>query len=173
MDYVAFLRAINVGGKNSIKMSDLRQIFQSIGLEKVTTYIQSGNVLFSSEKSIESLANDIEDSISQLLGLSVPVIIRSISELESLLINNPLDDTIYKDLYFFMYSEELPEKDLLKINSIENGCDKYIIAGANIYAIFDKSIRESKLASILQKIGVRGTSRNKRTIEKIIELSKL
>lgn len=62
--YVAFLRGINVSGKNIIKMEDLREIFDSLGFKNTTTYIQSGNVLFEADE------NNVRASIEKKLRVS-------------------------------------------------------------------------------------------------------
>ncbi|HEX9024877.1 MAG TPA: DUF1697 domain-containing protein, partial [Clostridium sp.] len=75
--YIALLRGINVGGKNIIKMNDLKRVFESIGLIEVQTYIQSGNVLFKSSDEKEMLLNKIEREIKNVFGFSVTVILRT------------------------------------------------------------------------------------------------
>ncbi len=72
--YIALLRGINVGGKNIIKMADLKRVFESIGLCEVKTYIQSGNVLFKSNEAEKSLCNKIEYEIEAIFGIPVKVI---------------------------------------------------------------------------------------------------
>lgn len=76
--YIAFLRGINVGGKNLIKMADLKRVFEKIKLYEVKTYIQSGNVLFKSDDTEEELKNKIEHEIEAFFGFSVKVILRTL-----------------------------------------------------------------------------------------------
>ncbi len=72
--YIALLRAINVGGHSVTRMSDLRTIFESLGLTEVVTYIQSGNVLFDSKDGdLEHLAHLLEKKLQSVLGYQVPV----------------------------------------------------------------------------------------------------
>ena len=69
IDYFAFLRGINVGGKNIIKMEDLRQIFIDCGFSRCKTYIQSGNVLFRSKNTeLKKLTKKIEAKIKEVMG---------------------------------------------------------------------------------------------------------
>ena len=76
--YVALLRGINVGGKNLIKMAALKACFEANGFEDVTTYIQSGNVLFSSpETKGVALAGRIEATLGETFGYSATVVVRS------------------------------------------------------------------------------------------------
>ena len=87
--YIALLRGINVGGKNIIKMVDLKQVFESIGLCEVKTYIQSGNVLFKSNEAEEFLCNKIEHEIEAVFAIPVKVILRTSTELEQIIFNCP------------------------------------------------------------------------------------
>lgn len=74
--YLALLRGINVGGKNIIKMTDLKSCFESMGLADVRTYIQSGNVLFkSNEKDIIRLTEKIEKALSERFSYTSRVVV--------------------------------------------------------------------------------------------------
>jgi uncharacterized protein (DUF1697 family) len=75
--YVALLRGINVGGKNKVAMADLRAAFTDAGLADVSTYIASGNVLFSSMRPAAALEDDIEAFLEERLGMPLVVVVRS------------------------------------------------------------------------------------------------
>ncbi len=82
--YVAFLRAINVGG-HVVKMEALRKLFESMGFQRVETYIASGNVIFDSEaRKTSALEKKIEDQLKTALGYEVGTFLRSIHELTTL-----------------------------------------------------------------------------------------
>lgn len=82
MKYVALLRGINVGGKNPVKMSELKDCFQSLGFQNVSTYINSGNLLFETErKSDATLVQECADAFTQKFGFSVPLAVVSADEL--------------------------------------------------------------------------------------------
>ena len=88
--HVALLRGINVGGKNMLPMKELADIFAKAGCADVTTYIQSGNVLFSADsKVVAGLAATISHQIEQRFGLRIPVVLRSAAELTAAIQNNP------------------------------------------------------------------------------------
>lgn len=79
--YLALLRGINVGGKNVIKMSDLTDAFEALGLKCVRTYIQSGNILFrSTSKSVKNLTNKIEKKLSNEFSYNAKVVVLSETE---------------------------------------------------------------------------------------------
>ena len=90
MRYLALLRGINVGGKNLIAMPDIRRIFEGLGCKNVTTYIQSGNVLFESKlKNAVSLSVTIEKALAAEFACTCPVVIVPKEQLESVVKNAP------------------------------------------------------------------------------------
>ncbi|MEX0682217.1 MAG: DUF1697 domain-containing protein [Dehalococcoidia bacterium] len=83
MKYVAFLRAINVGGKNVIRMADLRAAFEALGFADVTTYLQSGNVLFDAKKaSARGIEKRIEAMLKEMTGNEIAVMVRSAEDMK-------------------------------------------------------------------------------------------
>ena len=106
MKYVALLRGINVGGNNKIKMSELAESLEKSGLLDVKTYIQSGNVIFSSdEKNGDTHAANIEKVIDKTFGLTVPTVVLSQSQLQGVIDNVPkgwLENPEWKYNYLFL-----------------------------------------------------------------------
>lgn len=88
--YVALLRGINVGGKNLIKMADLKASFEDQGLENVATYIASGNVLFESgERSVAKLTQRLEAMLTRRFGYKATVVVRSKAQMRSIVEKAP------------------------------------------------------------------------------------
>ena len=88
---VALLRAINVSGHNPLKMADLRALLEALGHRKVTTYLQSGNVVFSARTGTPAaIGATIERRIAKELGLDVIVLVRSKADLAKIAADNPL-----------------------------------------------------------------------------------
>ena len=82
--YIAFLRAVNVGGR-VVKMAQLKEIFEAAGFAKVETFIASGNVIFSTRSTaIEAMVRKIEAALESELGYAVPVLIRTDAEVAAL-----------------------------------------------------------------------------------------
>ena len=75
--YIAFLRAINVGGR-VVKMSELKKIFEQLGLDNVSTFIASGNVIFSSPKPVRTLHTQVERALLKTLGYPVAAMLRDV-----------------------------------------------------------------------------------------------
>lgn len=179
--YIALLRGINVGGKNIIKMSNLKLMFEAMGLCKVQTYIQSGNVLFISNEEEESLQKRIEHEIEKAFGLSISVIIRESVELEGIIRNCPFSkeailkaesSSVGESLYVSFLSHEPLNENVLRLNSYNSESEEYLIKGRDIYLLFSNSIRNSKLATNLHKLEVPATVRNWKTINKLLLLAK-
>lgn len=127
IDYIAFLRAINVGGSKVIRMVDLKGFFEEAGLSNVKTYIQSGNVFFGSkEKDPKKLARKIEKHLLKSLGFVVEVFVFSIEELREMVISDPFSKRkINEDAlnYVTFFGEEFQPKPKLPLVSK----DKYIL----------------------------------------------
>lgn len=179
MVYIAFLKGINVGGKNIIKMSDLKLMFANMGISDAITYIQSGNILFTSDDTEEALVKKIEASIFKTFGLNIAVILRTLSELRQLLNCIPFSENDIQEIeqnaegevfYLFLYREALSESSKERISARKQENDRLEIINRDVYVLFDKTIRNSKLANALQKADEYCTSRNIKTINKLVEL---
>jgi uncharacterized protein (DUF1697 family) len=105
---IAFLRGINVSGKNKVPMAKLKEGFEELGFQEVKTYLNSGNVIFSSDgDDIRCFTSQIETMIKNQFGLDIPVFVISKEELEDILRNAPdwwgnEDKEIYDNLIFIM-----------------------------------------------------------------------
>src|SRR5947199_9504769 len=85
--YVALLRSVNVAGHGKIKMDELSQVFRMLGYTEVATYIQSGNVIFTSKVPVP--AASLESAIRAELGTDVTVMLRTAAQLRSVVLRNP------------------------------------------------------------------------------------
>ena len=176
MKYVAFLRGINVGGKNKIKMETLREVFSNaLGFQNVKTYINSGNVLFEASKTDDKkLAAKIEQAIEKEFALNIKVIVRTIDEIKKIVENNPFDGQFEndKDLHVFFLNEELPDekRELLLSNNNEN--EMYAARDREIFCLLRISVLDSLMGKdyIGKKLKVSATARNWRTVNKILEM---
>lgn len=179
--YIALLRGINVGGKNIIKMAELKRMFESLGLCEVHTYIQSGNVLFKSNEEEGTLREKIENSIAVTFGFPVPVILRTAAELERIISNCPFSEDEVAEAESFSEAESLYvallahiplQEKVEKLTSYRNENDKFQIEGRDVFLLFCNSIRNSKVANNLHKLDVPTTVRNWKTINKLYALAK-
>lgn len=179
--YIALLRGINVGGKNIIKMKDLKQMSENLGLCEVQTYIQSGNVLFKSDEEEETLRKKIEKEIEATFGFSVTVVLRTAAELEWITLNCPFSKEEVAEaeasseaecLYVSLLTQEPSKEKIEGLNAYRSESDDYRILGREVFLLFRHSIRNSKLANNLHKLDVPSTVRNWKTINKLFLLAR-
>jgi uncharacterized protein (DUF1697 family) len=169
--YIAFLRGINVGGHNKIKMNDLKDIFISLGLTDVKTYIQSGNVRFCSP---ESDSKVLQEKIEKILGNHIPVILRTHQELNNIVQNNVFKDFLSeKNLKFYIcFLDKIPEKKpVLPLIIEKDGIEVLQIINKDVFVV-NRPVpgRTGFPNNFIEKVfGVISTARNLNTIEKIVE----
>jgi uncharacterized protein (DUF1697 family) len=120
--HVALLRGINVGGRNKVPMADLREVVASLGHTGVSTYIQSGNVLFSTaEEDTAKLAAALESAIEERFGIWSSVVVLSRDELAQVLAANPYpDEPNPKMVHVVFLNAELPAPLLDRISAAES-----------------------------------------------------
>lgn len=176
--YIALLRGINISGKNKVQMAELKKGFENLAFEEVKTYLNSGNIIFSSnEDDIEKFTNQIKGMIKKRFNLDIPVFIISKEALADILQNTPEwwgtnNDEIYDNLIFIMpptkfsdvYSEiGEPKIELEKIQSY-----KQVIFWSFSRKDYQKTNWWSKTAS--SKISDRITIRTANTVRKIVKM---
>ncbi len=174
MKYVAFLRGINVGGKNKIKMETLREQFAALGFENVKSYINSGNVIFETPKTDDKkLAAKIEKAIEKKFSLSIKVMTRSVSEIEEIVKNNPFAGQFDNDknLHVFFLNEELSAENRETLLSNNNENEMFAVGNREIFCLLRVSVLDSLIGKdyIGKKLKVPATARNWRTVTKILE----
>lgn len=171
--YVALLRAINVGGHN-VKMDYLRQLFESLGFNSVTTFIASGNVIFESTSTdTKLLEKKIENHLQEKLGYQVATFIRSIPELVQIIEYKPFPEEELKaennTLYIGFLKEQPNNEAKQKILSLATAVDDFHIFGQELYWLCRTKISDSKISgTALEKIlSGQMTMRNSTTVNKI------
>lgn len=176
IQYLALLRGINVGGKNIIKMMDLKACFESLGFSDVVTYIQSGNVLFkSAEKDKAKLTNRVEKELSKQFDYPSRLVIVTHKELKEIVHNAPRGfgaepDKFRYDVIFL--KEPLTPKEALKSVSTKEGVDA-TYAGEHIlyFSRLISKATQSRLTRIISlPIYQSMTIRNWNTTTKLLAL---
>jgi uncharacterized protein (DUF1697 family) len=176
--FIALLRGINVGGQKKIKMSDLKLLFEETGFQNVETYIQSGNVIFSTkEKSSENLEENISSTIKKKFDFDVPVIVVTPQEIESSLKRNPFikkKGEIDK-LYIIFLSKRPSKTDIEKLVEMDFSPEEFIIDGKLVYLFVPNGYGNAKLNNNFfeNKLKVLGTTRNLKTLKALLELTEL
>jgi uncharacterized protein (DUF1697 family) len=174
--HVALLRGVNLAGRNRVAMKDLRAVVESLGHTDVVTYINSGNVVFTSGSPTASnaeLAAAIEERLAAELDLRVAVLVRSADELADVLAANPFPDADPPRL-LITFANEPPSDDVMaKATSTQSGNDEVEVRGTTTYLHCPDGIGRSKLAALLSKQAMlAGTARNLATVRKLLDLAR-
>lgn len=172
--YIAFLRAINVGGHN-VKMDRLRQLFESLGFSNVETFIASGNVIFESlAKNVKPLERKIESKLRDALGYEVTTFLRTDAELAAVAMYKAFPPSAIGAATAFniiFLAETLDAKSNQKVMALKTDVDDFAVHGCEIYWLCRKKQSESKFSNaVLEKaLGKRSTIRQATTIKKMAE----
>lgn len=174
--YLVLLRGINVGGKNIIKMVDLKASFEAMGFTNVRTYIQSGNVLVeSAEKDKDQLTAKIESELSRRFNFQARVVVVSQKELAAIIKSAPegfgQDDENFRYDVIFL-KEPLTPKDAMKSVSVREGVDTAHAGKQALY--FSRLISRASQSHLTKIIGLpvyqNMTIRNWNTTTKLLDL---
>ena len=169
--YIAFLRAINVGGTKIIKMEDLKRMFESFGLASVQTYIATGNVIFETKDSAK-LEAKLESQIEKALGYKVEIFLRTMEEAMEIAHNPPFTPQDNQTLHVVLLRRNQPvekklEQELLSLRSEE---DDFAVKGSEVYNLRYDRDRSIFSNSFIEKIlKTSATTRNWNTLCKIAE----
>ena len=171
------LRGINVGGQKRVSMDKLVSLFESLGVRKVRTYIQSGNVVFDSVKiNTTKISRKIEGVIEKSFGLTVSVLTKTKSDFERVIQNNPYlkDEKIDPSKLHVTFLFDLPNKaDLKKLSDIENDIDTFNAVGNEIYLHCPNGYGRTKFTNnyFEKKLSVPATTRNWKSVISLFEIA--
>ncbi|MEO0384371.1 MAG: DUF1697 domain-containing protein [Pseudomonadota bacterium] len=173
--WIALLRGINVGGNHILPMKNLRALVESLGVQNVRTYIQSGNCVFDCEdgdapKLAERIAETIEDNFS----FRPQVMVITKDNLAAALAGNPYPEGLDnpKSVHLYFLSEPAKHADLSALNQIKTPSEHFSLCNTVFYLFTPEGIGHSKLASQVEKhLKVPVTARNLRSAIKIFELT--
>lgn len=168
--HVAFLRAINVGGR-VVKMDALRAHCEACGLSNVETFIASGNVIFDSRAAAATLETTIERALKQALGYEVATFIRSPAELGAIVATAAKQRGKAKRVYVGFLKAAPPADAQQKVRALRTPGERLLFTGREVYWFTDGGVSESKFSyRILEKItGSSATFRNITTVTKLAE----
>jgi uncharacterized protein (DUF1697 family) len=175
MKYVALLRGINVGGNNIIKMESLKHVFENEGFTFVSTFIQSGNVIFQSgSQNKEELTAHIESMLSKAFKYTSKVVLRSEKELHKILFHVPDMWKTDEDLrcYILFVKEPLTAEEVIKEIELKEGID-FVSIGEGVVYLSTKmeGLTKSKFSKFIGKKTYKDvTMRNYKTSRTILEI---
>lgn len=171
--YIAFLRAINVGGRGVVKMDFLRVLFESMGFSNVETFIASGNVVFESKrKNAQALEREIEKSLREALGYEVATFLRTCAELAAVADYEPFSREKIEEaaaLNVGFLADAVDEESGRRLLALRTEIDDFHIHEREIYWLCRRSQSRSRIsnAAIEKALGRKSTLRGAGTIKKM------
>ena len=174
---ISLLRGVNLGGHRKVKMDDLRELYESLGFEAVTTYINSGNVLFKTgARDLVRLARRIEDAIDTACGFHSDVILRTPADLRQVLAANPFAARPGMEgsrLAIHFLSADPAAVACDQARAIPAAPEELHIVGRELYIYFPNGMARPTLSmALLEKtLKTTGTTRNWNTVRKLLELA--
>lgn len=172
---IAFLRGINVGGKNRLPMKDLSSIFEDAGCADVRTYIQSGNVVFDCPAlDTSELAGRVAREIEKHHGFRPPIFLLHLDELREVVGSNPYPEAVSepKSLHL-VFLDDVPQGPHLdSLNALTSDCESFLLVGKTLFIHAPNGIARSKLFNGVEKaLQAKTTARNWRTVANVLELA--
>lgn len=164
--YFAFLRGINVGAHNRMKMDNLRAVCESIGLENVQTYIQSGNIVFETTETDErELSRTIGDAIEDEFGYDVPAMIRTRLELEEIVDRQPFEEPTSDGIkqYVTFLHDEPTDEQREQLLATQSDAERFVVSDREVYS-------DGRFIDIGTKLGMVSTRRNWDVVTSVLEL---
>ena len=185
--YISLLRGINVSGQKKVNMKELKALYESLGLKQVTTYIQSGNVVFyCNDKSPKELKVLLEAGISESFGFEVPVLV-----LSQAILNNTLKQLPFTNISVIEQGSQVIFSFLSSVIDTDKIAllDSYLTVGEELHSSINSNdslstnviylhcpngYGKTKLSNTFleKKLDVTATSRNLKTVIKLCELAK-
>ena len=169
--YVGLLRGINVGGKNKVPMAALRAVFESLGHTDVSTFIQSGNVLFTAAGKVTPTS--VEAAIGKQFGIDLTVVLRTPRELEKVLGANPFAVVDHSQLHVGFLARKPSAAELAKLDAERFRPEEFAVRGCELYLHLPNGMGRAKLPAYLdRRLGIPTTVRNWNTVTKLVELTR-
>jgi uncharacterized protein (DUF1697 family) len=176
--YITLLRGINVSGHKTILMDDLKSLFEKMDFSGVKTYIQSGNVIFNTGETTTDaeLAQRIQQAITAKYNFYVPVVIRSRSEMEEILANNPFlkEKDINPDwLHVTFLSGSPRQSDREAVSKYDFSPDRFYLVRNEAYLYCPQGYGNTKISNLFfeNRLKVSATTRNWKTVLKLVDLA--
>jgi uncharacterized protein (DUF1697 family) len=174
---ISMLRGVNVGGHNKVKMETLRELYQSLGLNDPQTYVQSGNVVFRTDKrDLAALASRIEGAIEREFGFHPAVILRTTSELREVIARNPFATRrdIEPSRLLVTFLASVPAVEACdEVLSLKTHPEELRIEGREVYIYFPNGMARPKISwmTIEKMLKTSGTGRNWNSVTRLLAMA--
>lgn len=167
---LALLRAINVGGRNKVPMADLRAVATELGYADVSTYIASGNLLFTSEDAPATVADVLSEALATHFGFGIDVVVLTADDLEAAQSRNPFLDGDPKMVHVGFCNVDVAPETLARIRALAGPGERFDAQGKLLFLDFGSGgVANSKAAARLATLSRPGftTARNMLTVRKL------
>lgn len=177
--YIGLLRAINLAGRNSVAMADLREMLSGLGFTDARSLLQSGNVLFRSRpRTTPQLERLVEAELRTQLAVETDFMVRTADEWDEVVARNPFRKEAERDpghLLVFFLKDATDAASVKALQAAINGPEIVRGDGRQAYIVYPDGVGRSRLTSALmeKKLGTRGTGRNWNTVLKLHALAAL
>ena len=177
--YIGFLRGVNVGGHRPVKMEALRQVLEGLGLQGVTTYVQSGNLVFrSGTADPASLTTEVEAALEAAFGFSIPVMLHRPGPLREFLEANPFADRLNQEgnrMYYVLWKSD-PDASLEKrLRDGDYPGQQWHLGSLGLYLWCGEGYGNARLDNnrIELMAEAQTTTRNHKTLSRMLDLTKM
>jgi len=167
--YVALLRGVNVGGKHSVPMAKLRAEFESLGHTDVATYIQSGNVVFTTKRAVTPAA--LEKALASKFGFAIPVVLRTRPELARIVKGDPFTKADRAKVHVGFMAKKPTAAAVKAVDAERFAPEELKVKGCEIYYHLPNGMGRAKLpVAVDRALKIPTTVRNWNTVTKLLTL---
>jgi uncharacterized protein (DUF1697 family) len=171
----AFLRGVNVGGRNKVPMAALRAMLEGLGFGDVRTLLQSGNAVYTTDRAPERAAREIHEQIEERLGLSIAVLVRTHDELASVVAGDPFAEVATEPArYLVTFLSGQPDPERLRAIDADGSLPDAFAAGEReLYVWCPNGVSETPYSYAFweKQLGLTATARNWNTVTKLLALA--
>ena len=167
--YVAFLRGVNLGPQRSVAMPRLAEIGRELGYADVWTYVNSGNLVLTTDKAPATVEREVARALEQEYGARVDVMVRSADELRAVLETNPFPDASTSRVTVAFLKGPAPPGARERVAAAATAAEPFVLAGREVWVHYGDGQAKSKLgAGFSAVVGVSATTRTVGTLSKIV-----
>lgn len=171
--WVALLRAINLGTRNKVSMTELRAVLEEARCSSARTYIRSGNVLFrSASRDRCALARDLERAIELRFGVSTTVVLRSFAELRTMVTSHPFGPDTAHTMVAFL-AERPAAARVRALRALDVAPDRATVKASDVFLHLPNGVQGAKLSGAVleRQLGVPATVRTWRTVAALARMT--
>lgn len=170
---LALLRGVNLGAHNRVGMAELRALLAELGFAQISTYLQSGNAVFSAATTADRTAARIRAALGSEFGLDVPVLVRTAEQLRAVLAADPFGALATDESrYLVQFLDGVPDPAALAdLDPGRYEPERYRLIGRELYLWLPNGVHKSRLEPALRRLVGIGTARNWRTLRRLAEIA--